>query len=202
MSSVKSKMKQLWSSIVANAKHLKDLTKNFSSNTWRRLRSIASSSLENWKSIAIGGYTSLWALLLNAGYTPQEIVRFHGMVVTGALDIGILLLDSTHSNSDNLLDIFIDKAPRPNPFCTSDGDCRTITEKIFFFKARKSARKSVRKSSRKSSRKAKKSVRKSRKSRKSLRKSKKSARKSKKSLRKAKKSMRKSRKSRKSKKRN
>ena len=84
------------------------------------------------------------ALLLNAGYTPSEIAKIHGMAITGAIDLGIALSGENTCAGAGL------------------GKCQTLTEGLFgplkFRSRRKSSKNSKRKSAKRVDKKNKKSV--------------------------------------------
>ena len=104
---------------------MKKMASDISTDAWRKIGHV----LTDWKTIPIAGYTSLWAFLLNAGYTPQQIVKFHGMVVTLGIDLATVMSGE-------------------NP-CYGV-DCRSFTEQVFGFGVRRSKRSKRSKRSRKS----------------------------------------------------
>ena len=108
---------------------MKTMASDISTDAWRKIGPV----LTDWKTIPIAGYTSLWAFLLHAGYTPQQIFKFHGMVVTLGIDLAIVM--SGESGCSGL-------------------DCRSLTEMVFGFGTRRSKRskRSKSKSSKKSKR--------------------------------------------------
>lgn len=102
---------------------MKKMASDISTDAWRKIGHV----LTDWKTIPIAGYTSLWAFLLNAGYTPQQIVKFHGMVVTLGIDLAMVMSGE-------------------NP--CSGLDCRSLTEQVFGFGVRRSKKSKSKRSKR------------------------------------------------------
>jgi hypothetical protein len=91
-------------------------------------------NFNNWTNIAIGGYTSLLALLTARGYTPMQIAKMHALFVAGALDLVTILSGNT---------------PCIGP---SDVECKTLSARLlesFGKKRRRTPSKKVRKSGKK-----------------------------------------------------
>ena len=104
---------------------MKKMASDISTDAWRKIGPV----LSDWKTIPIAGYTSLWAFLLNAGYTPKQILKIHGMVATMGFDLAVIM--SGVSGCSGL-------------------DCRSLTEIVFGFGVRRSKSSKKSKRSRKS----------------------------------------------------